>query len=501
MDPRPEGGSDGARVEESSRLEELLDDARAGQDAALVELLQRLRPVMYHVAQLQSRPGLEAEDLVSVVTLRLLDALSRGGGPISHPGAYVTTAIRNLAIDHARSRASGAHSLESAGIDEALPVHEDDTTSYDLAVEFQLVRDAFDRLPPRQQELLREVVVGDRKPRELASQDGVRANTVSVQLARAKSALAQNVRSVLLERNATPECSAFRPAIARRGAAVSGAARIHLEACDRCRSAIDAYYAIPDVLAVLPLLALGGTAAVRAVHGGSSVAHGGSSAAQGTSSAGHAVDAPTHPGVPGRASASVISTAAASTVSGSGAARPSSSLSSGSAAATSGRGALVSTTAAMSLGWIAAVAGAVAGVIAIVIAIVPQSPATTGAPPSADSAVVLHNPVSLAAVIVEEQGSTRIEFDIHFDELVESPVLLDVEVPASMRISDPPPGWGCPTTPGGGSCTIQVGPGVASLTVTTVDGSPAFGPFHASLSVSAGALQTVGNVDGIIVVR
>ncbi len=243
------------------RHERLLRRARSGDTRALERLLGELRPLMFHVANRRASDRMPAEDLVSIATLRFIERLSAGAGPTDHPGAYLTTSIRNIAVDEQKSRAASNVSLE---VTDEMGEAPHDEPRLELLLELAAVREAFARLPPAQRKVLHDTVIDGRRPRELADEYGVRANAVSAQASRARRSLAIELRFVLLERHGCAAGEEHREELARTGEATSEAAREHLEHCRRCSAALAAFRAIPGVLAVLPFVALGGGAVAGA---------------------------------------------------------------------------------------------------------------------------------------------------------------------------------------------------------------------------------------------
>ncbi len=170
-----------------------LDDAlaaraREGDRAALEALAARCRPLVYRWALVRSGDRDEAEDVAQTVLLRLVARLGgfRGEARFTTWLYQVTRSVvaefarrqsrrRRLAEAQAREQEPGASPLEHNALDSGA-----------LA---RLVRAEFDRLPPRQREVLDLVDLQGHSAAEASRMLGIEPATARVHLLRARRAV------------------------------------------------------------------------------------------------------------------------------------------------------------------------------------------------------------------------------------------------------------------------------------------------------------------------
>ncbi len=182
-------------------------------------------------------PSLDAEDLVSAASLKILELLLDGRGPTGAFRPYLYQTIRTLAADRFRSP-----ELANAELDE-LAGPEDPWPWADRSFDLGAVRRAFAGLNERWQAVLWYTEVEGLPPREIAPLLGLTANAVGVLAVRAKDAL----RSAWVEEHvnrelAESDCRATLERLQRfqRGKLAGRAARSvaqHLETCAACERA------------------------------------------------------------------------------------------------------------------------------------------------------------------------------------------------------------------------------------------------------------------------
>ncbi|WP_413318140.1 sigma-70 family RNA polymerase sigma factor [Agrococcus sp. 1P02AA] len=433
--PRAAEGTERATA---AHLETLLRRARRGDNLAVGELLQALRPLMFHVAHQRATPTMPADDLVATATLRFIESLAKGGGPTSNPGAYLTTSIRNLAIDHGKLRETANVSLDASVGERRLEFSPQDHPSVELLIERSAVRAAFARLKPEQRKVLHETAVDGRKPADIAGERGQSANTISAKASRARAALTIELRAVMLARLGAEGCLPFREELSRDGAAKTPEAIAHLEGCRRCARALESFKAIPAVLAALPLVVAGGGAMANAT------AKGAAAVAAGTAAVGAAQAAPAKgvfAGEVGRTTALLLSSSA------------------------------------------------VAAVAAGGIWLAQREPA------------VVESPIAMQVSTTERAGTTDIAVAVEPRAGAGGPVTVTVELPDSMQVASAPADWACSHAPGGSTCELPAGAVAGQLSVETLDGNPASGAYSVSVSAASDALSVTGTADGSISVQ
>lgn len=163
----------------------LLARTREGSDEAYAELWRRHLPAAYAVAN-RYQPNGHAEDVVAEAATRVLALLKDGRGPEENFRSYFLTAIRSVAVDAGRRDdkvvPTPAEDLDEL-MDPMVEPHDDD------GFDPELVREAFRRLPERDQRVLWHTTVEGEAPRVVGPALGMSANAVSVRAMRAREAL------------------------------------------------------------------------------------------------------------------------------------------------------------------------------------------------------------------------------------------------------------------------------------------------------------------------
>ncbi len=142
-------------AERAARLAAHLDRARAGERAALDEVVRELNPLLWRVARAQGLDVEEAADVVQTTWLELLRNLDDIRSPQALTAWLVTTARREAWRTRERSR---RHAPDGVPVLEAIPDPGLEPDERLLAEERDRVLwRHFHRLPERCQELLRIV--------------------------------------------------------------------------------------------------------------------------------------------------------------------------------------------------------------------------------------------------------------------------------------------------------------------------------------------------------
>ena len=163
----------------------LLAQVRTGDADAYAELWRRHLPAAYAVAH-RHRGRTSAEDVVAEASLRVYDLIRAGKGPLTNFRSYFLSAVRTIAVDHARGELR-AVPTEDTGLEAAAPA----TPAYDPSpgVDHALVRVAFARLAERDQQVLWRTAIEGTTPAAVADDLGLTANGVSVIALRARDSL------------------------------------------------------------------------------------------------------------------------------------------------------------------------------------------------------------------------------------------------------------------------------------------------------------------------
>jgi RNA polymerase sigma factor (sigma-70 family) len=166
----------------------LLARSREGSAEAFGELWRRHLPAAYSVAH-RYRGRASPEDVVAEAAARVFTLVRDGRGPSDHFRAYFLTAVRTVAID-AQQRELKVVPVEHDDLDLlAEPALDDQPLDSDEVELVTLVREAFGRLPERDQRVLWHTTVEGAAPRVVGPLLGMSANAVSVRAMRAREAL------------------------------------------------------------------------------------------------------------------------------------------------------------------------------------------------------------------------------------------------------------------------------------------------------------------------
>ncbi|XBH21516.1 sigma-70 family RNA polymerase sigma factor [Jonesiaceae bacterium BS-20] len=187
--------------------------------------------------------SIEAEDLLSDAITKLFALAEPKPPQISNVRSYLTTIMRNAAIDWSRSPRSRVEAQETEYFVEL--AHDDEfeqaqLRSADLHKEFAVVRQAFAELQEEDRDLLEQVLIQGRKASDAGKDRGLTAAAASVRVFRAKVALKRQVLVQFLCRgdrecaeNATKITGEVQEELAEQGD--KGRGMRHVHSCELCK--------------------------------------------------------------------------------------------------------------------------------------------------------------------------------------------------------------------------------------------------------------------------
>jgi len=251
-----------AEARAGSSDQELIEQARAGDDLAFAALWSRHR--LGALAAARSFTDLDAEDLVSEAYTAILERFRRGGGPeVEAFRPYLYTVVRNLA------RRRGAAQRE-VNVEE-LPELVGDDMVLDGQVgslEQRMIRDAFRSLPARWREVLWYAEVERLSPAEIAPMLGLGANATAALAYRAREGLRQAwLQAHVADAQREGECGWVLAHIgehSRDRLSKRAGTRIdaHLARCRACRDvALEVGHVNRQLASILAPTAIGGATA------------------------------------------------------------------------------------------------------------------------------------------------------------------------------------------------------------------------------------------------
>jgi RNA polymerase sigma-70 factor (ECF subfamily) len=178
--------------EHAQDVEALVKRARAGDQAAIGAIYDRLAGRVYRFALLRVGNRADAEDLMQRIFLKMIESLPRyqsRGIPFE---AWFFRLARNSVIDHLRTRRPLQPLETLAGIDGHLPSPEEST---ELALEFTRLEEALEELTPVQQEVIGYRFMAGLSAREIGLVIGKREGSVRALQFRALQALRRSLAS------------------------------------------------------------------------------------------------------------------------------------------------------------------------------------------------------------------------------------------------------------------------------------------------------------------
>jgi RNA polymerase sigma factor (sigma-70 family) len=167
----------------------LVQRLRSGHDLAYDELYRLHAPAVRRFALSVTRPGIDADDVVAEVFLRVLRAVRAGHGPRDYVRTYLLTVVRRVVGEWAAARRDEPMSSEHIG--ERAAQQGDHQTTH---AESELLARAFHRLPARWREVLWRTEVEGHRPASIAAQLGLTPNATAVLAYRARRGLREAYR-------------------------------------------------------------------------------------------------------------------------------------------------------------------------------------------------------------------------------------------------------------------------------------------------------------------
>ncbi|GAA0508583.1 hypothetical protein GCM10011581_19390 [Saccharopolyspora subtropica] len=167
----------------------LLERLRAGDDRAYGDLYRRHAPAVRRFALSMPRPGIDVDDVVAEVFMRVLRAVRTGHGPRDAIRTYLLTVVRRVLGEWAAARRDELMNSEQLG--EYAPRQRDHQA---VQAEGELLARAFHRLPARWREVLWATEVEGHRPASIAGQLGLTPNATAVLAHRARRGLREAYR-------------------------------------------------------------------------------------------------------------------------------------------------------------------------------------------------------------------------------------------------------------------------------------------------------------------
>ncbi|WP_162891240.1 RNA polymerase sigma factor [Aeromicrobium sp. A1-2] len=254
---------------------ELLELTRGSSVEAYAVLYDRYvfaaRRLARHLGQRE-----EADDVVSESFAQVLDLLNRGKGPDRAFRAYLFTTIRHESGRRAKANKRVMPTDDESAIDSVAPFGGGNLDGFETST----IRAAYESLPERWRTVLWHLDVEGRQPNELAPILGLKPNSVSALVYRARSGLReaylqQHVKTD--DRTGASACRATRKSLAgvvRRTAGSRDQEKVHahLSACQDCMAI---YLDLEEVNREIGSIGVPAAATVIAAGGGLAAAHGG----------------------------------------------------------------------------------------------------------------------------------------------------------------------------------------------------------------------------------
>ncbi|PFG15601.1 RNA polymerase sigma factor (sigma-70 family) [Propionicimonas paludicola] len=242
---------------------ELLERSRRGDSLAFAELFRRYRPLAMMIAA-RTSSALDPEDVSAEAFTRVWRALRNGGGPSTAFRPYLSTSVRNVALNWRRGPQEVP--LDPQSFPELVESGDDTEVAI---TEAELIGRAFRSLPQRWQDVLWASEVEGVSTAELAERLGTSNNATAALCLRAREGLRNAWLAEHIDRRAAePECRwvlEHLSGYSRQRLPETQQQRVaaHLEECRRCRLAAARLDRVVAVLRV-SLLAAGTSAGLLA---------------------------------------------------------------------------------------------------------------------------------------------------------------------------------------------------------------------------------------------
>lgn len=219
---------------------ELIAAVRAGDTEAVGKLYERHFSAARSLAHKMTGSVMDAEDVASEVLLKVWSALRRGRGPSKSFRAYLLTAVRHRVYEMSRDKTSTVDDI--TGLVEAQDARTPFVDNLIARTDRELAREAYDRLPPRWQRVLRYTELEDLSPADVAPLLGLTANGVAAVAFRAREGLKQQYLRAHLAEPVAGQCETVTEKLAawtRRKLTSDRQAHqvaAHLEQCGACQA-------------------------------------------------------------------------------------------------------------------------------------------------------------------------------------------------------------------------------------------------------------------------
>ncbi|MEO3863482.1 sigma-70 family RNA polymerase sigma factor [Acrocarpospora sp. B8E8] len=215
---------------------ELLDAIRGGNASAYGTLYARHAAAARSLARQLVQSEAEVEDVVAETFTKILDLISRGGGPQDAFRPYLLTSVRRMIYDRTAADRHNVTTDEIERFDPGVPFVDPALAG----LERSLVARAFLSLPERWRMVLWHTEVENAKAADIAPMLGLSANGVAALAYRAREGLRQAYLQMHL---ATAPRQACRPVLGKMGSYVRGGlakreTRVvddHVGECTDCR--------------------------------------------------------------------------------------------------------------------------------------------------------------------------------------------------------------------------------------------------------------------------
>lgn len=226
---------------------DLISFARNGNTEAFAVLYTRYAYVATRLAR-HLAPQSDADDIVAESFAQVLDQVRRGKGPEKAFRAYLFTAVRHEAGRKGKARQRVTPTDDLATIDTPVPFRDGQLDDFEKSV----VRAAYESLPARWRTVLWHLDVEGRKPQELGPLLGLKPNSVSALVYRARAGL----REAYLHQHLGDEapgssrvCRDVRPklsGVVRRTLSMREQEKVHAH-LDTCRHCMGLYLELQEI--------------------------------------------------------------------------------------------------------------------------------------------------------------------------------------------------------------------------------------------------------------
>ena len=226
---------------------DLISLARSGNTDAFAVLYTRYAYVATRLAR-HLAPQSDADDIVAESFAQVLDQVRRGKGPEKAFRAYLFTAVRHEAGRKGKARQRVMPTDDLATIDSVVPFRDGQLDDYEKSI----VRAAYESLPARWRTVLWHLDVEGRKPHELGPLLGLKPNSVSALVYRARAGLREAYLQQHLQDDApgtSRTCRDVRPklsGVVRRTLSMREQEKVHAH-LDTCRHCMGLYLELQEV--------------------------------------------------------------------------------------------------------------------------------------------------------------------------------------------------------------------------------------------------------------